>query len=101
MLQAGSDVGQQDERAVLIGGGQTRREGFKHAQFRRQRPAIVHIDFILARPMECFARRDLQSFEVNLMLAVEPQVSLGKILPHHAHQPDGGEKAGRDRGMAG
>ena len=51
--------------------------------------------------MERFAGRDLKSFQVNMVLAVEFQMGLGKILAHHADQPDGREKAGRDGGMAG
>ena len=101
MLQTGGDVGQQDEFAVLIGRGQARGEAFKHPQFRRQRPAIIHVDFIFAGPMERFARRDLQSFQINFVFAVKVQVRLGEILPHHAHQPDGREKAGREGRVAG
>ena len=51
--------------------------------------------------MEGFPRQNLQTVQINPVTFVQPQVTIGKIIAHHANQFDRGEKTGRDRRVAG
>ena len=101
VLQRRRDVGQQDEWALAIGLRQARGERFEYAEFGLERAAIVHVQLIFAGPMECFAGRDLQTFEVDLVLFVERDVVLREIFTDDADEFDGREKARGDGGMTG
>src|SRR5439155_572841 len=81
MLEGRRNIGQQHERRLAIRLGQIGGEGFKHAQLGRQRPAVVHIDFVLAGPMEGLSRRQLQSAKVDAMAAVKLDVAPKKSSP--------------------
>ena len=100
-LERRRNVGQQHIRQIPVGFRQRGIERLEHAQFREQRPAIVHVHLIFARPMEGLARQDLQAGQVNLMALIELEVLLGKVFTHHAHQAHGAEKARRHAGVTG
>lgn len=101
MLQGRRDIGQEDERALAIGLRQARGERFEDAEFGFERPAIVHVHFVFAGPMESFAGSDLQAFEIDFVLFVERDVVLWEIFTDDADEFDGSEEARGDGGMAG
>ena len=81
--------------------GQCGSEGFENPQLRQQRPAMIHIRLIFARPMKRFPRQDLQGLQIDAAAFVELQVPLGKILADDADQSHRAEKTGRYGSVAG
>ncbi|SRR6266704_163489 len=100
-LKRGSDVGQENEGRGLVGLGQGRGEGFENAKLGEERATVVHVDLVLAGPMEGFAGQNLEAFEVNAMAVIELDVSPGKIVADNANEFDGTEETGSHGGMAG
>src|SRR2546421_12231782 len=101
MLQRGRNVGQEHEWTLLVRFRQSRREGLEHTKFRRQRPAIIHVHFIFARPMKGLATRRLQSFKINAVTAIQLNVAPGEIVADDADQFDRRKKTCRYRRMTG
>lgn len=100
-LQGGGDIGQEDKGDIDAIGRKARGESFKDAEFGDERAAIIHIDFVFAGPVEGFAGDDLETFEVDLMFAIEADIIFWEIVADNPDELDGGEKAGGDSGVAG
>src|SRR5258705_476035 len=76
-------------------------ESLKDAEFGQQRAAIVHIHFVFAGPMECFAWKNLEALEVDAMAFVKLDVTLGKIIADDSDELNWTEKAGGNGGVTG
>src|SRR6266850_2761803 len=100
-LQRRRDVGQQNELRGLMRFRQSGGERFENTQFRQKRPAVIHIDLVFARPMEGLAWQNLETFEINPVSLIEPNVTLWKIVTHNADELDRAEEARGHGGMAG
>src|SRR5258707_428299 len=78
-LEGRGDVGQQDERRSLVGGGQMRRKVLEDSQLGQERAAVVHVRFVFAGPVKSLSRFDLESLAINLAPAVELGGAAGAI----------------------
>ena len=101
VLERRRDVGQQNERRVLMRLRQHGREGLEHAQLGQQRPAVVHVRLVFAGPVKRFSGQDLEAAQVNFVPAIKLDVFFRKILADNADQFDRREEARGDGGMAG
>src|SRR6185436_7354402 len=101
MLQARSNICQEDKGGVLMGLRQSGSKRFKHPQFSNEGAPIVHVQFVLSGPMKGFAGQNLQAFEIDAMAFVKLQIALGKIVTNDADEIDRAKKARGHCGVAG